>query len=54
MTLNPDLIRSRSAEIEDSRTRWEEILSVHFDACGTERPDPKPGQPGKGLRHGRT
>ncbi len=40
MTLNPDLIRSRCAEIEDSLNRLEEFRSVHFDACGTIRPDP--------------
>ncbi len=41
MTLNPALRQSRCAEIEDSHNRLEEIRSVHFDECGTERPDPQ-------------
>ena len=45
MTLNPDLMQSRCAEIEDSHNRLEEIRSVHFDECGTERPDPQPRPP---------
>ena len=45
MTLNPALRQSRCAEIEDSHNRLEEIRSVHFDECGTERPDPQTYDP---------